>query len=252
MNVEVFNSDDPNHHRMGKDLLYSCPSEPTFAKTEASSPEIISPPVTISPPVKQSLHKLLGLLKKISIFRAGKHTPPSIVNYYIIENPTIENNNISNINAMKILGPIINFGTIQENNFYGKNEQQSNEQEGKEEAEDVEDVDHTEVVEVVGADESLSIDNYIAEKDNIQLTKNWLHLMIDKFDKPKEKLIFPRALSEGGVFTRELPHKIYEKEFGHIAKSSYRDWMMTPLRYKQEEIDKIIEQYLQYLAQFRK
>ena len=51
MKTEDFDNDEPIHHFEGKDLLYSCPSELTFAQTGASSsPIIISPLATISPP----------------------------------------------------------------------------------------------------------------------------------------------------------------------------------------------------------
>ena len=43
--------DEEIHHSAGKDLLYSCPSELTFAQSGASSSPInISPLITISPP----------------------------------------------------------------------------------------------------------------------------------------------------------------------------------------------------------
>ncbi len=43
--------DEEIHHSAGKDLLYSCPSELTFAQSGASSSPInISPLATISPP----------------------------------------------------------------------------------------------------------------------------------------------------------------------------------------------------------
>ena len=51
MNKEDFDNDEEIHHFEGKDLLYSCPSELTFAQTGASSSPInISPLATISPP----------------------------------------------------------------------------------------------------------------------------------------------------------------------------------------------------------
>ena len=51
MNKEDFDNDEPIHHFEGKDLLHSCPSELTFALLGASSsPIIISPQITISPP----------------------------------------------------------------------------------------------------------------------------------------------------------------------------------------------------------
>ena len=51
MNNEFSDNDEPIHHSVGKDLLYSCPSEPPIASTgDPTSPIFISPPITISPP----------------------------------------------------------------------------------------------------------------------------------------------------------------------------------------------------------
>ena len=51
MKTEDFDNDEPIHHFEGKDFLYSCPSELTFALSGASSSPInISPLATISPP----------------------------------------------------------------------------------------------------------------------------------------------------------------------------------------------------------
>ena len=51
MKTEDFDNDEEIHHFEGKDLLYSCPSELTFAQSGASSSPInISPLATISPP----------------------------------------------------------------------------------------------------------------------------------------------------------------------------------------------------------
>ncbi len=247
MNVEVCNSDDPNHHRMGKDLLYSCPSEPPFAQAgKPSSPTNISPPITISPPLKHSIHKLLGLLKWLFIFRPSKHTSLSIVNlnYYFIENPTIENNNLSYFNAMKILGPIVNFGTIQENNFYGKNEQQNNEKKCEE---DVENVEHTEVVEVqtnpTKEDNQPRIIRFFAQRSKAQPILSWLHETTDDLETPKERLLNVRAVYEAGHCTQRFPYKAYVEEFGPITKSRYNHWMGEELNYGRKDIDDIIEQF---------
>ena len=51
MTTEISENDEPIHHSAGKDLLYPCPSELTFAHSGASSSPInISPLATISPP----------------------------------------------------------------------------------------------------------------------------------------------------------------------------------------------------------
>ncbi len=168
---------------------------------------------------------------------------------------------------MKIISQVLNnYGTIQENNFYGKNEQQSNEQKGKE---DVEDVGHAEVVEVQpvpasevatsnpieqNVDDELSFMDCIAEKETAHILRKWLHQMMDPIPskKPKEKLIYLRAVSEADAFIKKLPYKVYVKEFGTINKASYYYWMLRDLYYDSNEIDKIIELFRQFLVQFRK
>ena len=51
MTTEISENDEPIHHSLGKDFLYSCPSKLTFAQSGASSSPInISPSITISPP----------------------------------------------------------------------------------------------------------------------------------------------------------------------------------------------------------
>ena len=51
MTTEISENDEEIHHSLGKDLLCSCPSSLTFAQSGASSsPIIISPLATISPP----------------------------------------------------------------------------------------------------------------------------------------------------------------------------------------------------------
>ena len=166
---------------------------------------------------------------------------------------------------MKIISQVLNnYGTIQENNFYGKNEQQSNEKEGKE---DVEDVDHAEVVEVqpvpVGSTKvskpvkkrkknQLTFIDCIAEQETAHILSKWLHQMMDNKDKPKQKLIYLRAALEAGYFSQTPDHNVYVKEFGKMARSSYYDWMQGELRYDLAEINKLIEQYSLFLAQFPK
>lgn len=247
--MESLDNDEPIHHFEGKDLLHSCPSSLNFAQSgNSSSPNIQSPHATISPPVKQTLHKLLGLLKWLSIFRPSKHTSPSIVNlnYYFIENRTIENNNnLSYNNAMKIISQVLNnYGTIQENNFYGKNEQQSNEKEGKK---DVEDADHTEVVEVKPApkrdDSQPGIIRFFAQRSKARPILSWLHETTDDLETPKERLLNVRAVYEAGHFTQRIPYEIYVEEFGPITRSRYKYWMGEELKYNRKNIDDIIEQF---------
>lgn len=129
----------------------------------------------------------------------------------------------------------------------------SGKQEEQEETEDSEEADQAEVVEVQPqtADELTFID-CIAERETAHILRQWLHLMMDKVEKPKPKLKFLRAIYEANLFSQEITHEIYQREFGRIARSSYHDWMQGKLRYDPDEINKLIEQYSIFLSQFPK
>ena len=99
---------------------------------------------------------------------------------------------------------------------------------------------------------TLSFIDCIAERETAHILMSWLHLMMDNKDKPKEKLIFLRAVAEAGHFSQTPDHKIYMSEFGPIARSSYYDWMKGSLRYNLSEINNLIEQYSLYLTKFPK
>ena len=252
MKTSNFENDEPIHHFEGKGHLYSCPCEPPFARQgKSSSPDNLSPPVAVSPPIKLTFHKLIGMLKKILVFKSNNHSSPFIVNYYFIENPTFETLNNSNIHAMKIIGQLLNYGTIQENNYYNGNEQQ----EENCHAEDVhyEDVNpkprHNETQVSNQAQTSVKDYNnsplirFIVQKDKAQSILSWLHLMMDEIDSPKEKLFYLRAVYEAGHFSKRIPYETYVEEFGYIVRSRYFDWMGTKLNYDRADIDAIIEQF---------
>lgn len=152
---------------------------------------------------------------------------------------------------MNFFGQIVNYGAIIENNFYGKNEQQNDE---KESEEDFKGADQAEIVEVQPKDVSnLTFMDCIAERETAHILRKWLHLVMDKVDKPKPKLKFLRAIYEANLFSQVITHEIYQREFGRIASSSYYEWYLSEdLKYDTTEIDKIVEQYQQYLAQFQK
>lgn len=151
--------------------------------------------------------------------------------------------------------------------IYNDRDKQSNENEEKEEAEDADDADHTEVVEVqpmsVGSAKvgkpikkrkknQLTFIDCIAEQETAHILMKWLHQMMDNKDKPKQKLIYLRAALEAGYFSQTPDHDVYVKEFGKMARSSYYDWMQAELKYDLAEINKLIEQYSLFLAQFPK
>ena len=92
----------------------------------------------------------------------------------------------------------------------------------------------------------------IAEKKTAHILRQWLHLMMDNKDKPKQKLKYLRAISEAGLFSETPDYNIYVSEFGKISRSSYYDWMQGELRYDLGEINKLIEQYSIFLGQFQK
>ena len=92
----------------------------------------------------------------------------------------------------------------------------------------------------------------IAERGTAHILSKWLHQMMDNKDKPKQKLIYLRAALEAGYFSQTPDHDVYVKEFGKMARSSYYDWMQAELKYDLAEINKLIEQYSLFLAQFPK
>ena len=103
-------------------------------------------------------------------------------------------------------------------------------------------------------DDELSFMDCIAEKETADILRKWLHQMMDPIPskKPKEKLIYLRAVSEADAFIKKLPYKVYVNEFGMINKASYYYWMLRELYYDSNEIDKIVELFRQFLVQFRK
>jgi hypothetical protein len=168
---------------------------------------------------------------------------------------------------MKFYGPVYmnRCKIITTNNYYNSD----NKEEEKEKADESDDSDHSEVVEVKpvpasnapinqpceqSEDEHFTFDAYIAEKETAHILRQWLHLMMDPIPskKPKEKLIYLRAVSEAKVFTQKLPYKVYLSEFEMVSSNSYYVWMHRELKYDRDDIDVIIEQYQNYLAQFSK
>ena len=151
------------------------------------------------------------------------------------------------------------------NNYYNSDKKE----EEKEKADESDDSDHGEVVEVKpvpasdvatcdpieqNVTDELSFMNCIAEKETADILRKWLHQMMDPIPskKPKEKLIYLRAVSEADAFIKKLPYKVYVNEFGMINKASYYYWMLRELYYDSNEIDKIVELFRQFLVQFRK
>lgn len=166
---------------------------------------------------------------------------------------------------MKFNGPVYMNRCKIINNYYNSDKKE----EEKKRSNESNDSDHAEVVEVQtvpesevpasnpieqNANDELSFMDCIAEKETAHILRKWLHQMMDPISskKPKEKLIYLRAVSEADAFIKKLPYKVYVKEFGMITKASYYYWMLRGLNYDSNEIDKIIELFHQFLIQFRK
>lgn len=168
---------------------------------------------------------------------------------------------------MKFYGPVYmnRCKIITTNNYYNSDKKE----EEKEKANESDDSDHGEVVDVQpvpasnapinqpcgqSEDEHYSFDAYIVEKETAHILRQWLHLMMDPISckRPKEKLIYLRAVSEAKVFTQKLPYKVYLSEFEKVSSNSYYVWMHRDLNYDRDDIDALIEQYQNYLAQFTK
>ena len=149
-----------------------------------------------------------------------------------------------------IIKSTFNNCVIFNNDFHANS---SHEQEKRDEAEEADDTQSAELVEVQPSDEHTFMD-CVAEKETAHILRQWLHLMMDPISskKPKEKLIFLRAVSEAKVFTQKLSYKAYESEFGKISCTSYYEWMYRDLKYERDDIDALVEQFLQYLNQYSK
>jgi hypothetical protein len=149
--------------------------------------------------------------------------------------------------------------------IFNDTDKQSNE---KAETEEADDADLTEFEEVQSAPfnketarptkgkrkcKELSFTDSIAEKETTPILKQWLHQKMDPIPskKPKEKLIFLRAVSEYKVFTQRLQYKAYVGEFGLISSTSYYEWVYRKLKYNREDIDALVEQYIEFLKQLR-
>ena len=255
MNKENFDNDEPIHHFEGKDLLYSCPSEPPSAQPgSSSSPNTHSPHATISPPDIhshkdrfQKFHKIKELLRGIFFYKIHIetiHQPMFNYNLYIGQMNITSQYNQTILKEMKNFGQIFNIynkGTII-NNFGTDN--QSNEQEDAEEAKDA---DHTEVVEVqtvpTKEDNLPGIIRFFAQRTKAKPILTWLHETTDDLKTPKERLLNVRAVYEAGHCTQRIPYKVYVEEFGPITKSRYKHWMGEELNYSKKDIDDIIEQF---------
>jgi hypothetical protein len=149
-----------------------------------------------------------------------------------------------------IIKSTFNNCVIFNNDFHANS---SHEQEKRDEAEEADETQSAELVEVQPSDEHTFMD-CIAEKETAPILRQWLHLMMDPISskRPKEKLIFLRAVSEAKVFTQKLSYKAYEREFGKISCTSYYEWMYRDLKYERDDIDALVEQFLQYLNQYSK
>jgi len=252
MKTEDFENDEEIHHSAGKDYVYPCPSELTFAQSGASSPINISPLATISPPgmhlvlEQQKLEqgkphgKLKRFLKRVFAFKKHKKQE-SNNNQYFIEKLTLEvsddifsnvkkDNMINNINAF--------YCVIMNSDNNSDKKEQSNEKEGKEEPDDA---DHSEVVEVqpTSAKES-AVKQSDLNKDysNSKLVPlltypeqanyliGWMHLNIERQPKISERIRIIKALDSRYYFKSKVGYKDYIGEFGGDFTASWYSRLM--------------------------
>ena len=277
MEIIALENDD-FHHSVGKGNYAACPNEShtQFASSGAHSSPIIpssliseSPPIFISPPSKQRILEqcqleqdrqrsgMLGLFHKV-LGKLQSHASNTIVvNNYYYQGLAFQANN-NNYKNMQIIGSFNNWGTIQENNYYGGKEQQEEKTDAK--VVDYEEVKTTPAGDVIAKQptsnedgNALTFMDCIADKETALLLKAWLHERIDKLKTPKPMLKYLTAAYEADTFTIKIPYEIYIGEFKKIASSSYYEWFLTDeVKYKPSEIDSLILQLKKYLGQIPK
>ena len=250
MKQKLFDNDDAIHRQKGSFPDEACP--------------------VTSPPELQVTHhqKMRGFLRKI-VGMSKPSTPlfQKNVSYNIIVAPRFINyNSITNNKNMGFINNFNNYGIMvgHVDNFYNGTAEKREEQEAAETSEEDKDAKVSAVQPITPSDASNnqpirnrkvvkpSFIDCIADRKTAHILMSWLHLMMDNKEKPKEKLIFLRAVTEAGHFSQTPDHKIYMSEFGPIARSSYYDWMKGSLRYNPSEINNLIEQYSIYLTKFPK
>ena len=269
METDFFDNDEI-HHFEGKDHKEPCPAchSQHIKKTVLPPPILQSPFISKSPPGTMPLHTLeeQNKVKKFlnRFWNFCKHRDQITIIQYFVEKLTLEvTEDFMNDKQMKdymINNITALYCVIMNTENSNGSKERSNEETNNEESDDSDLAKPEATSETPTAqtcenyiDVSLSLDTYIAEKETAHITKAWLHLMMDDIKKPKPKLKFLRAIDEAGVFTQKIPIDIYRSEFGKVSSSSYYEWYLgNEVRYKSDEITKIIEQYHIFMSQFPK
>ena len=150
---------------------------------------------------------------------------------------------------MKIISQVLNnYGTIQENNFYGKNEQH-------EEKTEVEDIPCEEVKPKcneasVYRQQGMTTKDYsksplipfMTYPQHAKYLLEWLHCNMDNQKNLREKLKAFRSVSEKGLFRGEISYEIFNEEFGYgISQSWYSRLMSDPNIYFDDELNLSIQ-----------
>ena len=150
---------------------------------------------------------------------------------------------------MKIISQVLNnYGTIQENNFYGKNEQH----EEKSEVEDIpcEEVKPKHNETSVCRQQGMTTKDYsksllipfMTYPQHAQYLLEWLHLNMDNQKNLREKLKAFRAVSEKGFFKGDISYEIFIAEFSYgISQSWYSRLMRDPNIYFDDELNLSIQ-----------
>ena len=145
---------------------------------------------------------------------------------------------------MKIISQVLNnYGTIQENNFYGKNEQH-------EEKTEVEDIPCEEVKPKcneasVYRQQGMTTKDYsksplipfMTYPQHAQYLLEWLHLNMDNQKNLREKLKAFRSVSEKGLFRGEISYDLFIEEFGYeLSQGWYSKLMKSKTIYDDDEL----------------
>lgn len=240
--------DDEIHHSAGKDYVYPCPSELTFALSGASSSPInISPLATISPPG-------MTLVLEQQMLEQGEHHCwlkrffmnifSTKINVYLSISELNITRQIFNSESVLVSNNIKNmFNNCTLNNCtfntHNVTDSSQNGEHAKPQAAEVVDV---EVVKYEGEDHSNSpLIPYLTHPEQAQPLIEWLHRSMANQSSDRDRIMPLKAAFEKHLLKRVPQYEDFKKEFGEIVcQSQYSRMMGNEGKYSEDEFKRVL------------